>query len=53
MERDADTGLLELKQTGLIDRIIETLGLDVGTMNGKATPAQSATLVKDVNGPEA
>ena len=43
--------MLEMKQTGLIDRVIETLGLDVGTGNGKATPAERAPLVKDEDGP--
>ena len=37
MERDPDTGLLKMKQTGLIDRILEALGLNVGLVNGKAT----------------
>ena len=53
LEKDEATGLLEMKQTGLIDRIIETLGLDVGTINGKSTPAEHAPLVKDVDGPDA
>jgi len=30
MEHDSNTGLLELKQTGLIDRVVEALGLDDG-----------------------
>ena len=30
LERDSDTGTLEMKQTGLIDRVIEALGLDDG-----------------------
>ena len=34
MERDGDTGILELKQTGLADKIIEYLGLDVSTTSG-------------------
>ena len=50
MNKDTETGLLELKQTGLIDRIIEAMGLDVGTMNGKVTSAQSALIVNGVNG---
>ncbi len=49
IETNRDTGFLELKQTGLIDRIIEALGLDVGIMRGKSTPAQKAPLVKDAN----
>ena len=28
MECDSNTGLLELKQTGLIERVVEALGLD-------------------------
>ena len=27
LERDSNTGMLEMKQTGLIDRLIEALGL--------------------------
>ena len=50
LERDPDTGLLEMKQTGLIDRVLDALGLDVGTVNGKATPAENAPLTKDEDG---
>ena len=50
MVREHKTGLLEMKQTGLIDRIIEALGLDIGTVNGKATPSEGRPLVKDHNG---
>ena len=53
LERVEGTNLLEMKQTGLIDRVLETLGLDVGTVNGKATPAERAPLVKDADGPVA
>ena len=28
MEHDINTGLLEMKQTGLIERVVEALGLD-------------------------
>lgn len=49
LEKTED-GLIEMKQTGLIDRIIETLGLDKGMVNGKATPAESVPLVKDEDG---
>ena len=48
--RDSKTGLLEMKQTGLTDRIIEALGLDLGTVNGKATPSEGCPLVKDEKG---
>ncbi|KAL7476282.1 hypothetical protein ACHAW6_002157 [Cyclotella cf. meneghiniana] len=43
------TGLMELKQTGLIDRVIETLGLDIETISGKFTPAEAKPLVKDAD----
>jgi hypothetical protein len=46
MERDPDTGLLEMKQEGLI----EAMGLDVGTVTPKWTPAETAPLVKDSEG---
>jgi hypothetical protein len=49
LERDPKTILLEMKQTGLIKRIIEALGLDEGA-KGKFTPSESKPLVKDVNG---
>ena len=38
MEMNKTTNLMELKQFGLIDRVNETLGLDVGTTLGKFTP---------------
>ena len=50
MERDPVTGLLEMKQEGLIARILEAMGLDSGTVNPKATPAEGAPLVKDADG---
>ena len=53
LARNNETNLLEMKQTGLIERIIEALGLDVGTVNGKATPAEGRPLVKDENGLDA
>ncbi len=49
LERDPETSLLEMKQTGLIKRIIEALGLDNGA-KGKFTPSESKPLVKDING---
>ena len=50
MERDPVTGLLEMKQEGLICRILEAMGLDSGTVNPKATPAEGTPLVKDAEG---
>ena len=32
--------LSEMKQEGLIDHVIEALGLGVGTVNGKSAPAK-------------
>ncbi len=49
MEKNVQ-GNLEMKQEGLIDRIIETLGLNVGTVHGKFTPAEGTLLVKDEEG---
>ena len=47
---DKSTGLIEMKQTGLIKRVIEVLGLDDGYAKGKHTPAESKPLVKDEDG---
>ena len=47
---DKSTGLIEMKQTGLIKRVIEALGLDDGYAKGKKTPAESKPLVKDEDG---
>ncbi len=51
LEKDTETGLIEMKQTGLIDRVIKTLGLDVETVNSKAMPAKHKPLVEDEEGP--
>ena len=40
--------LLEMKQTGLIKRIIQALGLDDGT-RGKFSPSEFKPLVKNAN----
>jgi hypothetical protein len=50
MERDSSTGLLEMKQTGLIGRVVEALGLDDGYARVKHTPAETKPLVKDADG---
>jgi hypothetical protein len=52
LDRDLSTGLLEMKQTGLIKRVIEALGLDDGYAKGKPTPAKTKPLVKDAYGEE-
>ncbi len=50
MECDSNTGLLEMKQTGLIERVIEALGLDDEYARGNHTPAETKPLVKDEDG---
>jgi hypothetical protein len=50
LDRDGPSGLLEMKQTGLIKRVIEALGLDDGYAKGKHTPAESKPLIKDADG---
>ncbi len=50
LECNPETGLLEMKQTGLIKRVIEALGLDDGLVKGKHTPSESKPLVKNLNG---
>jgi hypothetical protein len=45
-----DEGYLEMKQTGLIDRILEALGLDNKMATPKWTPAESQPLTKDSDG---
>jgi hypothetical protein len=49
LERDPETGLLEMKQTGLVKWVIEALGLDNGQVKGKYTPSESKLLVKNIN----
>ena len=44
---DKSTGLNEMKQTGLINCVIEALGLDDWYTKGKYTPAEAKPLVKD------
>ena len=45
-----EPALLEMKQEGLIDHLIEVLILDVGSVNGEGTPAGAKSLVKDEDG---
>ena len=47
---DSETGMIEMKQTGLINRVVEALGLDDGYAQGKHTPAKTKPLVKDKDG---
>ena len=50
LQRDAETGAIEMTQTGLIDRVIAALGLDHGKVKAKWTPADGSPLVKDSEG---
>ncbi len=50
LEWDPETGLLKMKQTGLIKWVIKALGLDNGLVKGKYTPSESQPLVKNING---
>ena len=43
-------GKIEMKQTGLIDRVIETLGLDTKMAKSKHTPAEQKPLTRDETG---
>ena len=49
MSKTAD-GHLEMKQTGLIDRILEALGLDTKLATNKWTPAEARPLTRDEGG---
>ena len=49
MEKN-ENGRLEMKQCGLIERVLEALGLDAGNEHGKATPAEIKPLVRDSEG---
>ena len=50
MERESHKRLLEMKQTGSIKRVIETVGLDDDMVKGDFTPSEQRPLVKDANG---
>ena len=50
LERDLMTGNLEMKHTGLIQRIIEAVSLDDGMSKGEFTTPEANNLVKDENG---
>ena len=52
LDCDEKTGMMEIKQVGLIDCAIETLGLGDRMVKGKFTPAKSIILVKDTDGEE-
>ena len=39
LEREIKTGMIEIKQTGLMQRVIEAVGLDTGMVKVKFTPS--------------
>ncbi len=49
LERDPETNLLEIKQTGLIKRVIKELGLDNRLVKEKFTPSESKPLIMDLD----
>ena len=53
LDRDSETGLLEMRQEGLIDRVIGALGLDDGMAKFKWAPSEGTPLVKDEDGEHA
>ena len=50
IERDLKTGLLDMKQIGLIQRVINAVVLYFGISKGKFTPSEDKSLGKDDNG---
>ena len=50
LEKDEVTDHLEMRQDGLVDRVIESIGLDNGMAKVKYTPADGTPLVKDEDG---
>ena len=49
MEREINTGLLEMKKNGLIQRVIEAVGLDDGMLKDKFTPLYQRPSVKNAD----
>ena len=50
LEKERNTGFIEMKKTGLIQRVIEAVRLDNGIVKGKFTPSEQSPLVKDADG---
>ena len=44
-----DSGLLEMKQEGLIDRMIKPLGVDVDTVSEKESLAEAKSLAEETD----
>ena len=50
LEQERNTGFIEMKKTGLIQRVIEAVRLDNGIVKGKFTLSDQRPLVKDPGG---
>ena len=50
MDIESNRVLLEMKQTGLIQRVIEAVGLNYGMTKGTFTPSEKSPLFKDDDG---
>ena len=50
LEQERKIGLIEMKQTLLIQLVVEAIGLDNGMVKGEFTPSDQRPLVKDTNG---
>ena len=46
LDQESNTGLIEIKQTGLIKHFIEAVGLEDDAVKGIFTPSEQRTLVK-------
>ena len=51
LERNNKTGLLEMRQDGLIEQIFEALGLDCGIVTKNHTPSEGKPFVRYKSGP--
>ena len=48
--QESKTGVIEMKQNGLVQRVIQAVGLDDGMVKGKLTSSEQRPLVKYANG---
>ncbi|KAL7460116.1 hypothetical protein ACHAXS_000583, partial [Conticribra weissflogii] len=53
IQHNPNTRFLNISQKGLIKQVLETLGLDVGTANGKFTAVKAKPLAKHMHGESA
>ena len=50
LDLKSNTGLLYMKQAGLVQCVIEAVGMDDGLVEGNCIPSDQKPLVKDING---